>query len=102
MTPEQAAFWPGNLVLGIAASPDKMQQSRPFFLSYPYSPFRTKLSHTAGKCAQKRIQLRQTALFYKAHKEYGNRVAEGLELDVKEIQRLAEMSQDERAKATEK
>ena len=56
--------------------------------------------HLSG--AQKRIQLRQTALFYKADKEYGSRVAEGLELDVKEIQRLAKMSQDERAKATEK
>ena len=58
------------------------------------------VDHLSG--AQKRIQLRQTALFYKADKEYGSRVAEGLELDAKEIQRLAGMSQDERAKATEK
>ena len=50
--------------------------------------------------AQKRIQLRQTALFYKADSEYGRRVAEGLGLDMKEVERLAEMSQEERANAT--
>jgi len=50
--------------------------------------------------AQKHIQLRQTAIFYKADAEYGSRVAESLKLDVKEVVRLAEMSQEERAKAT--
>jgi catalase len=50
--------------------------------------------------AQKRIQLRQTAIFYKAHEDYGRRVAEGLELDVNEVKKLAGMSQEERAKAT--
>ena len=50
--------------------------------------------------AQKRIQLRQTAIFYKADPEYGRRVAEGLGLDVKEVERLAEMSHEKRAKAT--
>lgn len=50
--------------------------------------------------AQKRIQLRQTAIFYKADKEYGSRVANGLGLDVKEVERLAGMSKEERAKAT--
>ncbi len=50
--------------------------------------------------AQKRIQLRQTALFYKADAEYGSRVAEGLGLEVKEVKRLAEMSQEDRVKAT--
>ncbi|MFC2057056.1 catalase [Chloroflexota bacterium] len=52
--------------------------------------------------AQKRIQLRQTAIFYKANPEYGSRVAEGLKLDVNEVKRLAEMSQEERVKATVK
>ena len=52
--------------------------------------------------AQKRIQLRQTALFYKADKEYGQRVAKGIGLDVNEVKRLAGLSQEERAKATEK
>jgi len=50
--------------------------------------------------AQKRIQLRQTALFYKADPEYGHRVAEGLKLDVRQVERLDSMSQEERAKAT--
>jgi catalase len=50
--------------------------------------------------AQKRIQLRQAAIFYKADAEYGHRIAEGLGLDIKEVERLAAMSQEERAKAT--
>ena len=50
--------------------------------------------------AQKRIQLRQTAIFYKADPEYGSRVAEGLKLDVNEVKRIAEMSQEERVEAT--
>jgi len=52
--------------------------------------------------AVKRIQLRQTAIFYKADAEYGTRVTQGLKLDVKEVKRLAEMVQEERAKATAK
>ena len=56
------------------------------------------VDHLGG--AQKRIQLRQTALFYKADADYGGRVAQGLGLDVEEVKRLAEMSAEERAKAT--
>jgi catalase len=56
------------------------------------------VDHLGG--AQKRIQLRQAASFYKADPDYGRRVAEGLGLDVKEVERLAGMSQEERAKAT--
>ena len=52
--------------------------------------------------AQKRIQLRQTAIFYKADQDCGRRVTEGLKLDIQEIERLAKMSQEERAKATVK
>lgn len=48
--------------------------------------------------AQKRIQLRQTAIFYKADPDYGRRVARGLKLDEKEVERLAKMSSEERAK----
>jgi len=51
--------------------------------------------------AQKRIQLRQTAIFYKADPDYGSRVAKGLGLDVKGVKRLAEMSQEERVKSTQ-
>ncbi|MFA4916400.1 MAG: catalase [Syntrophales bacterium] len=50
--------------------------------------------------AQKRIQLRQTAIFYKADQDSGSRIAEGLKLDIKKVKQLAEMSQEERAKAT--
>jgi len=52
--------------------------------------------------AQKRIQLRQTALFYRVNPDYGERVAKGLGIDVGEVGRLAKTSQEERAKATEK
>ncbi len=52
------------------------------------------------KGAQKRLQLRQTALFYLADAEYGSRVAEGLSLNLEEVKKLAGMSQDERVKAT--
>ena len=37
----------------------------------------------------------------KADPDYGRRVAEELRLDMKEVQRLAKMSHEERAKATE-
>jgi catalase len=56
------------------------------------------IGHLGG--AQKRIQLRQTALFFKADPDYGRRVAEGLELDIKEVEKLANMPHDERVKAT--
>ncbi|OHD67911.1 MAG: catalase [Spirochaetes bacterium RBG_16_49_21] len=55
------------------------------------------VSHLGG--ALKRIQLRQTALFFKADSDYGTRVAAGLGLDIKEVERLAGMSNEERAKA---
>jgi len=50
--------------------------------------------------AKKRIQYRQAALFHKADREYGERVAQGLGLDAREVERLAAMSQEERAAAT--
>lgn len=56
------------------------------------------VDHLGG--AQKRIRLRQCAIFYKADADYGSRVAQGLGLDVKEVERLANMSQEERAAAT--
>ncbi|MDU1904929.1 MAG: catalase [Dysgonomonas sp.] len=52
------------------------------------------------KNAQQRIQYRQTALFYKAHVEYGTRVAESLGLDLNKVIELAMMSQEDRVKAT--
>lgn len=56
------------------------------------------VSHLNG--AQKRIQLRQAALFYKVDLEYGERVAKGLGLNLAEVERLAAMSQEDRVKAT--
>lgn len=50
--------------------------------------------------ARKRIQLRQTALFFKADKEYGERVAEALGLDMDRVQSLANMTQEERVQRT--
>lgn len=49
---------------------------------------------------QGRIQLRQTALFFKADPDYGRRVAEGLGLNIKEVKRLAGLSAEQRAAAT--
>jgi catalase len=56
------------------------------------------VGHLGG--AEKRIQLRQTALFYKAAAAYGERVANGLGLDANEVKKLAAMPQEERVKAT--
>ena len=56
------------------------------------------VDHLGG--AQKRIQLRQCAIFYKADEEYGSRVAQGLGLDLAEVKKLAAMSQEDRAAAT--
>jgi catalase len=50
--------------------------------------------------AQKRLQLRETALFYNADPQYGTRVAEALHLDLDQVKKLAAMSQEERVKAT--
>jgi catalase len=56
------------------------------------------VAHLGG--AQKRLQRRQAALFYKADPDYGARVAEGLGLEVDEIRALADMTQEERVQAT--
>lgn len=56
------------------------------------------VAHLGG--AQKRIQLRQAAVFYKADPDYGGGVARGLGLDLGEVKKLAAMSPEERAKAT--
>ena len=52
--------------------------------------------------AVKRIQLRQTALFWKANEDYGKRVAKGLGLNVDKVRELASMTQEERVRATSK
>ena len=50
--------------------------------------------------AKKRMQLHQTALFYKVHQVYSQRIAKGLNIDINQIKKLAKMSKDERVKAT--
>ncbi len=52
------------------------------------------------KNAQPRLQKRQTALFYKVDKEYGEGVAKGLGLNASEVAKLAAMKQADRVKAT--
>ncbi len=56
------------------------------------------VDHLSG--AIKRIQLRQTALFYKAEPAYGEIVAAGLGLPLSEIKKLAKMTDEDRASAT--
>jgi catalase len=56
------------------------------------------VGHLSG--AQKRIRLRQCALFYGADPDYGTRVAQGVGVNAAEVQRLAPMSPEERAEAT--
>ncbi len=56
------------------------------------------VGHLGG--ARRRIQLRQTALFYKADPDYGRRVGRELKLDMKVVEKIAEMSQEERARIT--
>ncbi len=50
--------------------------------------------------AERRIQKRQTALFYKVNPQYGTAVADGLGLNINEVESLANMTQSERVKAT--
>jgi len=50
--------------------------------------------------ADRKLQLRQSALFYKAHPEYGSKVAEALGIPIAQVEQLAAMSQDERVEAT--
>lgn len=50
--------------------------------------------------AKKRIQMRQAAIFFKADKDYGSRVAKGLNLDLNEVTKLAGMTAQERAEST--
>ena len=47
------------------------------------------------------IQMRQTAVFYKADPDYGSRVAKCLGLDINKVKRLAGMPQEEQVKATQ-
>ncbi len=50
--------------------------------------------------AKQSLQYRQTALFYKADKDYGARIAKELQLDLGRVAKLADMTQEERVAAT--
>jgi len=78
---------PGNLYRDVMTDPDRENLAGNI------------TGHLGG--AQKRIQLRQTALFFKADPDYGRRVAKGLKLDIKEVETLANMTHDERVIATQ-
>lgn len=56
------------------------------------------VSHLVG--AQKCLQLRQAALFFKADPDYGRRVAGGLKLSMTEVKKRPNLSHDERVKTT--
>ncbi len=56
------------------------------------------VGHLGG--AERRIQLRQCAIFYKADVEYGTRVAEGLNMDLEIVKSLSLLSHGRRAEAT--
>jgi catalase len=79
-------FQPGELYRRVMSAPDREHLVGNI------------VGHLGG--AQQRIQYRQTALFFKADADYGRRVAAGLGLDQKQVERLASMSQDERVIAT--
>jgi catalase len=52
------------------------------------------------KHAEKRLQLRQTAHFFRADPDYGRRVALGLGLSMSEVERLAHLTLEQEAAAT--
>ena len=52
------------------------------------------------KTAAMNLQYRQTALFYKVHNELGTKLAKELKLDIKKIEMLSKLSQDDRIKET--
>lgn len=107
--PDEAAKEPSLPISGVAARhayelvDDDFVQAGNLYRDVMTSQDRTNLvrnivGHLSG--AQKRIQLRQTALFFKADKDYGTRVAEGLGLNLSEIEKLAAMTQEERVAVT--
>ncbi|GAB7080456.1 catalase [Megalodesulfovibrio paquesii] len=107
--PDPEAMQPSFPVEGLAASQpyphpnDDFEQAGVLYSKVMTDEDREHLvgnivEHLGG--AQRRIQLRQCAIFYKAHPEYGTRVAQGLGLPVEEVARLAAMPKEERAKST--
>ncbi|MHB0979526.1 MAG: catalase [Thermoleophilia bacterium] len=107
--PDPAAADPGMPVTGsVGRTPythpnDDYAQPRALFRDVMTDEDRDHLiGNIVGhlKNAHERILLRQSAVFYNVDPEYGTRVAEGVGVDVAEVERLAAMSDEERAAAT--
>ena len=82
---------------------DDYEQPRALFADVMDDTDREHLiANTAGHLggAEERIQLRQTALFYRVHPDFGNGVATALGIDSGEVARLAALSQEELVAAT--
>lgn len=102
--PEPAAALPALSVAGLAARQpyqhpnDDFVQPRALYAQVLSDTDRAHLVHNIAahlKNAQQRIQLRQAALFYKVHQDYGTRVAQGLGLDPSWVAALAELAQEQ-------
>ena len=59
------------------------------------------IAASLGK-AEKRIQYRSAALFYRTEPRYGTMVSEKLKLNIREVKRLSSLSQEELVRATGK
>ncbi|MCP3966743.1 MAG: catalase [Lentisphaerae bacterium] len=82
---------------------DDYQQAGDLFRNVMNEPRREALiSNIVGHLqnAMGRLQLRATVMFYKADKEYGKRVAGGLGLNLKRIEELAALPQEDLVKET--
>ena len=107
--PDPAATEPPVDLEGVAARHPQGLSDDDFFQPgelYRRVMSKTDREHLVGNIAAhlgnacKRIQLRQTALFFKVDTDYGTRIAETLGLDIKQVEKLAAMSQEDRVKAT--
>ena len=97
--PDPTVRWPSLAVFGaVARHPyshpnDNFVQPRALYRKVMTNVDRDHLVGNIvdhlGK-AKKKIQLRQTALFYRVDAEYGKRVAEGLALDIEKVKNLTE------------
>ena len=107
--PDPTAAEPGVAVTGetgrfeYAHPNDDYEQPRSLFADVMGDTDRDHLiSNIAGHLggAQERLQLRQTALFYRVHPDFGTRIAEAVGIDAAEVARLAALSQEELVAAT--
>lgn len=107
--PDPAAAQPALDIAGVIArqtythANDDFEQPRALFQRAMNDTDRAHLVHNIVSHlgnAQQRIQLRQTAVFYQVHPDLGRRVAEGLQLDLAEVARLAGAGASARAAAT--